>query len=329
MDEQLALFETPAPPGRPRRSRAVAPIPTELTPDSTVTAALGAYQRYLLGAGFTDNTVKAFLGDIRLLARFLQEKGKNPHLRDIGTDTLNEFLYWLRFERLDEAGRPVPCRPKSYARRVTALKSFFGWLAATEVLARDPAAPILQESAQAPLPRILTDAEVERLLRVTRDLLWSPSKPDARPHLLVLLLLQTGLKKSEVMNLRLSDIDTSNPREPQLIVRYTDGRNAHKERTLFLGPDFLPVYNQYLRTYKPSERLFACTARNLEYVLADAAALADIEGGLSFETMRWTAAVRAYRFGASPEALRQKLGLSPITWRETFEKIQKLARPIR
>ncbi|MDW8268809.1 MAG: tyrosine-type recombinase/integrase [Anaerolineae bacterium] len=170
---------------------------------------------------------------------------------------------------------------------------------------------------------------MERLLRVTRDLLWSPSKPDARPHLLVLLLLQTGLKKSEVMNLRLSDIDTSNPREPLLTVRYEDGRHAHKERTLFLGPDFLPVYNQYLRSYKPRERLFECTARNLEYVLAEAAALAEIKDGVSFEMMRWTSAVRAYRFGAAPEALRQKLGLSPISWRETFEKIQKLARPIR
>ncbi|MCS7039735.1 MAG: tyrosine-type recombinase/integrase [Caldilineales bacterium] len=329
MDQQLELFDTPAPPGRPRRSVPIAPMATELTPDSTVTAALGPYHRYLLGAGFSDNTITAFLGDIRLLVRFLQEKGKSAHLRDIGVDTLNEFLYWLRFERLDDAGNPVPCRPKSYARRVTALKSFFGWLAATEVLARDPAAPLIQESAQAPLPRILTDAEVERLLRVTRDLLWSPSKPDARPHLLVLLLLQTGLKKSEVMNLRLSDIDTSNPREPLLTVRYEDGRHAHKERTLFLGPDFLPVYNQYLRSYKPRERLFECTARNLEYVLAEAAALAEIKDGVSFEMMRWTSAVRAYRFGAAPEALRQKLGLSPISWRETFEKIQKLARPIR
>ena len=43
--------------------------------------------------------------------------------------------------------------------------------------------------------------------------------------------------------------------------------------------------------------------------------------------MRWTSAVRAYRLGAPPEALRKKLGLSPITWRETFDKIKKLSSP--
>ncbi|HEY54066.1 MAG TPA: tyrosine-type recombinase/integrase, partial [Caldilineae bacterium] len=160
-----------------------------------------------------------------------------------------------------------------------------------------------------------------------RDLLWSPTKPDARPYLLVLLLLQTGLKKGETVNLTLNDIDISNPREPVLFIRYANPRYAHKERKLFLGPAFTPVYKQYLRTYKPENKIFDCTARNLEYVLNDTAQLANIDGGVSFETMRWTSAVRSYRFGTPPEALRKKLGLSPITWRETLEKIKKLASP--
>ena len=66
---------------------------------------------------------------------------------------------------------------------------------------------------------------------------------------------------------------------------------------------------------------------SLEYILGDIAEMAHIEGGVSFETMRWTSAVRSYRFGTPPEALRNKLGLSPITWRETLEKIKKLASP--
>ncbi len=294
---------------------------------SSLTAALAPYRAYLLSMDMSEHTVTAFLGDIRLLNKFLITTAKSQRLRDIGADTLNQFLYWLRFERTDDEGAPIPCSPKSYARRVTSLKSFFGWLAATEVLPTDPSAPVIQQSAQAPLPYVLTDNEIERLLRATRDLLWSPTKPDARPHLLVLLLLQTGLKKSETVNIRIDDVDASNPREPVVTIRYEDGRHPHKERKLFLGPGFLPVLNQYLRTYQPKEFLFECTARNLEYVLEDAANLAEIKGGVSFETMRWTSAVRAYRFGTSSEALRLKLGLSSITWRETLEKIKKLASP--
>ena len=60
---------------------------------------------------------------------------------------------------------------------------------------------------------------------------------------------------------------------------------------------------------------------------ADLAALAGIANGVSFEQLRWTCAVRDYRNGMPPERLREKLGLSLISWRETLPKIQKLARP--
>lgn len=325
---QLELFaDSKEPVEAGRLVEAEAAPPAGLGRSSSISAALPLYRSYLLGNGMSENTVTAFLSDIRLLIKFLHEMALNETLGGIGTDVLNQFLYWLRFERKDAEGKPVPCSPKSYARRITSLKSFFGWLAASEVLPIDPAAAVIQESVQAPLPRILYDAEVERLVRTTRDLLWSPAKPDARPHLLVLLLLQTGLKKGEVMGIRLEDIDSSNPREPALMVRYEDGRHSYKERKLFLGPAFQPVLNQYLRAYQPTSHLFECTARNLEYILEDAAALAEIKGGVSFEMMRWTAAVRSYRFGTPPDALRQKLGLSPIAWRETFEKIKRLAGP--
>ena len=50
-------------------------------------------------------------------------------------------------------------------------------------------------------------------------------------------------------------------------------------------------------------------------------------GGCSFEQLRWTCVVRDYRNGMPADQLRQKMGLSMITWRETLPKIQKLARP--
>lgn len=325
---QLDLFADSGRPVEPGKLTEAEATPVAgLSRTSSIGAALPFYRTYLLSNSMSEHTITAFLGDVRLLIKFLRETGGSETVSEIGTDTLNQFLYWLRFERRDEQGAQVPCSPKSYARRITTLKSFFGWLAATEILSSDPSAAVIQESAQAPLPRILYDAEIERLVRATRDLLWSPTKPDARPHLLVLLLLQTGLKKGETVAIRLEDIDSSNPREPVLMVRYEDGRHPHKERKLFLGPAFMPVLNQYLRAYQPKTHLFECTARNLEYVLEDAARLAEIQGGVSFETMRWTSAVRSYRFGTPPDALRQKLGLSTIAWRETFEKIKRLAGP--
>ena len=176
------------------------------------------------------------------------------------------------------------------------------------------------------MPEILYDSQVNDLLRVTRDLLWAP-KPDARPYLLAMLVLNTGIKKGECVEIKLEHLDLSNPQAPVLFIRYPDPRKTLKERRLALGPNFAPAYRQYLREYQPKEHLFECTARNLEYVLEEAAALAQIPGGCSFEQLRWTCAVRDYRNGMAADQLRQKLGLSMITWRETLPKVQKLARP--
>jgi integrase/recombinase XerD len=52
-----------------------------------------------------------------------------------------------------------------------------------------------------------------------------------------------------------------------------------------------------------------------------------LDQGISFEMLRWTCAVRDYKAGMKPKKLRQKLGLSKVTWRQTSQKIAKLAGP--
>lgn len=318
-DEQLALFAKDRP-GRSstgEKARPAAAVPVDLTPDASLTEAATAFHSHMLRQGFSDNTIKAFQADLRL---FMKHVAANRAIGTVKQADLEQFMAWLR------ADRGVPCSPKSYARRLTTLKVFFGWLTEAGVLAADPAAPVPHEQPTTPLPEILYDGQVNDLLRATRDLLWAP-KPDARPYLLVTLVLQTGIKKGECMEIKLTHIDLSTPQAPVLYVRYDDPRRTLKERKLALGPNFAPAYRQYLREYEPKERLFECTARNLEYVLEDAAALADIKDGVSFEQLRWTCAVRDYRNGMPLDQLRQKLGLSFITWRETLPKIQKLAKP--
>ena len=291
--------------------------PVSLSYQSTLATAMNAFHGYMQRKGFTENTIKAFMGDLRILSRYL---GANHPIGRISTEDLNNFLAYLLFQR----GKP--CNPKSFARRLTTLKVFFGWLAESGIIASDPAAPIIHQPVRTPLPEILFDDEVERLIRTAQDMLWAP-RPDARPYVLVNLLLQTGIKKSECMNLRLDDIDLSNPAAPSIIVRYDHPRQMHKERRLSFSPYLVPALRQYLAEYQPKTRLFECTARNLEYVLADLSNRAGLTKSVGFEMLRWTCAVRDYRAGMPEERLRKKLGLSTISWRETSEKIRKLAAP--
>lgn len=313
--DQPTLFP---PPGRTGSLTPPVAALAPLTAKSSLASAVSAFHGHMLRQGFSENTVKAFMGDLRLLMKYIPP---NSNLSRISTHDLQNYLTWLLYDR------GTPCSPKSYARRLTTLKVFFKWLYDTDVIAQDPAAAIPHQPVTTPLPVILYDNEVERLLRYTRDLLWA-RKPDARPYVLVSLILQTAIKKSECMGIRLDHIDGSDPRAPILYIRYPNARMRHKERKLVLTPQFLPSMRQYIAQFKPQDYLFECTARNLEYVLTDAGQLAGIQHkSVSFEVMRWTAAVRDYRTGMAPEQLRKKLGLSKISWRETGHKIQQLASP--
>ena len=290
-----------------------------LTRDASIQAALGAFETHMRDKGFSLNTIKAFSSDIRLLGKYL---GVGQPIGGVGTRNLNDFLDWL----LNERG--VPCSPKSYARRVTTLKVFFGWLYEEGVLDEDPSNAVIQRTVTSPLPTLPTEVEIEAALAVTQAIREGGGKKrDARPHLLLTLLLQTGIKKGEAMSIVPNHIDRSDPQRPILFVRYANPNLRYKERKLDLQPSWLEVLDEYLAQYRPADTLFTCTARNLEYVLRDVGDEAGLAPGLlSFENLRWVSALRDYKAGVEPDDIRQKLGLSKITWRETASKLEKLAK---
>ncbi len=290
-----------------------------LTAQASLQAALSHFERHMRDQGFSLNTVKSFASDVRLLGRYL---GIGQPVGSIGTQNLNEFLNWLLYER------GVDCSPKSYARRVTTLKVFFKWLHESGVLAEDPATAVIQHSVRSPMPVVPNPTQIASALQAAENWrrgLLPDHKADARPLLLLMLLLQTGIKKSEAMNIVPNHIDRSNATQPMLFVRYANPRMRYKERKLPLSPDWLPVLDEYLEQYQPPDTLFTCTQRNLEYVLRDIGDAAGLERGLlSFENLRWASALQDMRDQVEQDDIRQKLGLSKITWRETKVKLEKL-----
>ncbi|MBL8146663.1 MAG: tyrosine-type recombinase/integrase [Anaerolineae bacterium] len=272
------------------------------------------FQQRLARDGKSEHTVGAFTSDLHLLQEFL---GGGQRLGAIMTADLNAFLHWLEYER------GVPCSRKSYARRVTTLKVYFKWLHEMAAIPTDPAVAVMQRSGPAPLALILTPDQVMAVQGVALTL-RSGRKPDARPALLLELLLATGIKKSETMRLLPEDIDQAGP-TPVLHVRKGAAKDVYRERRLPLDAAILPLLDQYLWQYEPKTVLFTCTARNLEYILEHLGDEAEVPHKISFEMMRWTSAVRDYQAGKDPNEIREKLGLSRISWTETFRKIRQLS----
>lgn len=309
--EDLPLFSRSEEPSGP---------PTEsqggVAPSTSLSAATRAWGEALAEEGKSVNTIKAFTGDLRLLAKFI---GGGMAVNTIGTHDLKNFLDWMLNDR------PVPCSPKTYSRRVTSLKSFFRWLTETGVVDEDPADPVPQQTVLSPLPTVLNPEEVEAVLAAA-DSYRGADEPDARPYTLVALLLETAIKKGECLRVHLNHVDLENVDGPTLYVRYGSVRKRYKERKLELSDSWVDAFHEYERQYEPENELFPWSPRRLEYLLeeiGEAAGLGDKH--LSFDMCRWSSALMDFRGGADKEKIRQKLGISKIQWREVGKKLARLA----
>jgi integrase/recombinase XerD len=310
--EQLPLFAgarraTRSAPRRPR-----APVRS----NASLSAAIQAWGEDLEAAGRSVHTVKAFTADLRLLARFM---GAGHPINAIGSHDLRNFLDWMVNRR------GVPCSPKTYSRRVTSMKVFFRWLNQAGALIEDPAAPVPQHSVLSPLPEVLTQDELLGVLK-TVEQMRRQKPPDARPYVLVSLLLETGIKKGECLAIQRKHIDPRGADGPILWIRYGDVRKRYRERKLPLKPGWVTAYREYLEQYQPGEKVFPYSPRRLEYLLEEIGAAAGLKKKhLSFNMCRWTAALTDYKSGADKDRLRQKLGVSKIQWREVGLKLDRLA----
>jgi site-specific recombinase XerD len=286
-----------------------------ITPQMFILPALHAWELFLKDQGRSPYTIKAFMGDLNLLATYLPP---DRTLGAINTKDLNNFLQWM------QAGRGVPCSPKSLARRITSIKAFFRWLHRNGVLLVDPAEKVLQQSVISPLAEVLGLIEEKVVLDVAARS-RKARKPDARPYTLLALLLATGIKKGECLAVHLNHIDLEAPNGPILFVRYNSPGSRYKERKISLPGDWVEAYQEYLAQYKPADTVFPWSPRRLEYLLEDIGKDAGLNKHLSFDMCRWTCALNDWRSGEDPDLIRQKLGISKIQWREVSLKLRQLS----
>jgi len=281
-----------------------------LTDQSSLAACAIPYQQELLLRGKSNYTVTCFLSDLKMFSNFV---GQDTPVGRITKEQLTDWLMKLKFGTKGQT--PAP---KTMARRITFLKNFFSWLAREHVLREDPSASLALERPLPPLPELLFEDEVERLLEASAE--------DPRCHCLVYLVLYAGLKKEEVMGLRLTHIDLSDPSQPMITVHFAASTGKqHRERRLALPAEFTSTLKEYLAKYKPTGELFNCTDRNLNYILGRAVKAAGIKKRVTLQLLRDTFAVRQLKAGATPDALREKLGLSDEAWLESREKYRRLA----
>ncbi|MBU1662549.1 MAG: site-specific integrase [Chloroflexi bacterium] len=289
-----------------------------ITALTTLIPSINGWEIYLDDQGRSPHTVKAFIADLRLLASFLPP---DQTLGSITTTDLNNFLEWMHKDR------GVPCSPKTLARRITSIKSFFRWLHGAGVVLVDPAEKVVQKSVLSPTPTVLTPEEIQLVLDIANRY-RSADKPDTRYYTLAALLLNTGIKKGECLNLSPNHVHLDDPNGPILFVRYASPQHRYKERKIALPEDWVEAYHEYQAHYALIDQLFPWSPRRLEYLLEDLTDEAGLDKHLSFDMCRWTCALADWQSGMEHIKIRQKLGISKIQWREVRMKLQRLSNAV-
>ncbi|MDE0718624.1 MAG: site-specific tyrosine recombinase XerD [Rhodospirillaceae bacterium] len=150
--------------------------------------------------GASDNTVQAYRRDLAHLAAFLAEEG--ARLDDAGPAALSGYL-----AALDRSGMA----PRTAARRLSAMRQFYGFLHAEGRRADNPTATLEAPRRGRPLPKLLSEPEVDGLLQAAGD---RPGPDGVRLVALMQLLYATGMRVSELVSLPLA----AAVRDPRLIL---------------------------------------------------------------------------------------------------------------
>src|SRR5438067_8180123 len=184
-EPRVARRSAPAGRGRPQRPATATPrVPP--SPSVTLDEVIPDYLAALAALGRSQHTLKSFALDLRLLRGQLG----NRAVGSIDLGQLRQFIAWVRLSRENTAN--------SLRRKVATLKNFFTYLYEEGYLTANPADALPYPDAFIALPEFLEEEAAARLVAATED------NPFWRA--LVLLLLDTGLKRDEVLALRVADI---------------------------------------------------------------------------------------------------------------------------
>ena len=280
--------------------------------------------------------------DHPLLDRFLDalwlEKGLSVHTRDAYRSDLGLFHAWLQERGLElpGAGRDIILdhlawrlaegyKARSTARFLSGVRSFYRYLLREGLISEDPTLQIDLPQIGRPLPKSLSEADVEALLA-------APELDDPiglRDRAMLEVLYACGLRVSELISLTLEQVNLR-----QGVLRVF-GKGS-KERLVPMGEEAIAWIERYVREArpflldgKPSDVLFPSlrgeqmTRQTFWYRIKHQARVAGIAKLLSPHTLRHAFATHLLNHGADLRVVQMLLGHSDLSTTQIYTHIAK------
>ncbi len=280
------------------------------------------FLEYLLKEkNYSINTIIAYREDLDLFEDFL--KLFELKIEEVTRDNIRMFVSYLSRREFEK---------NTIARKISALKSFFSFLKNRKYIAKNPAAMVSSPKRAKVLPSFLTEEEMRKLFSSL------PEPKDfktARNNAILELFYATGLRVSELSNLKMRDIDMQNQ-----LVRVL-GKGG-KERIVPFGipaKEALERYFRFRREYLLEKKNLIeeyvflnirdgkhITDRGMKYIVTNMLKSLSSMKKLSVHSLRHTFATHLLNKGADLRAIQELLGHSSLstTQRYTHLSIDRL-----
>jgi len=186
--------------------------------------------------GRSPSTILAYRADLEQLIEFLQEKNKviTGDTRPGDIESFRDSLLAQKYT------------PKSVSRKLNAVKTFFRWLVAEKFVMNDPSADVAHPKIEPSVPKFLSPIEYRALRDVVRD--------DARIAAILEIILQTGLRISEVANLKIANVTKDKIK--------VEAYATQPERTIPFNRPAKEALDQYLKIRPKTDSPYVFVSKN-------------------------------------------------------------------
>ncbi|MGA9853242.1 MAG: site-specific tyrosine recombinase XerD [Gammaproteobacteria bacterium] len=264
--------------------------------------------------GLANNTLAAYRADLLSLGRWLD--GQGVGLLNAGREHLLAFIAW----RVQHGARP-----RSTARQLSSIRRFYRYMQREGHISEDPSTRIDMPKLGRPLPKSLTETEVLSLLK-------APDVEKAlgvRDRAMLELLYATGLRVSELVSLRLDQVNLR-----QGVVRVLGKGN--RERLVPMGEEAQTWVEKYLRETRleiigtqqsdylfPTRRSEHMTRQAFWHIIKRYAQKAGIRAAMSPHTLRHAFATHLLNHGADLRVVQMLLGHSDVSTTQIYTHVAR------
>ena len=271
---------------------------------------LRSFLNYLLvDKGLSNNTAKAYEADISSFFQWLDNE--DLKYKNLQEDHINQYISFL-FQR--------KMRSSSVNRKISSIKSFYIFLVKRNFLKNSPLNDLVTPKQEKYLPESMSEAEVDKLLN-------SPdvsNKIENRDKAMIEMLYATGMRISELVNLKITDVDMK-----RCVVKVF-GKGS-KERLVPFGETALDSLKSYLndREQSSSKEIFlsnrgkkmtrvAFWQRVKVYLIRE-----NLKNSISPHTLRHAFATHLLNRGADLRSVQLLLGHSDLSTTQIYTHIAK------